>query len=82
MERFLNLTIVAPDGIKYEGKAKSVQVPGKMGSFTVLPMHAPLISSLSEGKITYNTTDEIKEIFIVSGFIEVKQDIVSLCIEQ
>lgn len=81
MDRSLSLTIVSPDGILFEGKVKSVQLFGVMGSFTILPLHAPLISQLSQGKI-FIEGEEKKEFVIKGGFVEVKQDIVSVCVEQ
>ena len=51
-------------------------------SFDVLPHHAPMIAALEEGVIRYQT-DEKKEqeIKIQSGFVEIKDDILSVCIE-
>lgn len=82
MDRSLSLTIVSPDGMLFEGKVKSVQLPGVMGSFTILPLHAPLISQLVQGAVTFNYGEEKREFVIKGGFVEVKQDVVSVCVEQ
>lgn len=82
MKRSLNLAIVAPEKVIFKGDVESVDFPGTGGQFTVLPMHAALISSLSQGKIRFVKGGESTELPIKSGFVEVKKDIVSVCIEQ
>ena len=45
----MNLKIVSPERIEFEGQVESVKVPGSMGSFEILTSHAPIISSLDKG---------------------------------
>lgn len=80
--QILQLTIVSPEQILYEGEVQSVTLPGTAGSFTVLPDHAPIISSLESGKIEYVTSHEEQSVLIRSGFVEVKDNCVSVCVEQ
>ncbi|MDD4589443.1 MAG: ATP synthase F1 subunit epsilon [Parabacteroides sp.] len=82
MERFLNLVIVAPEKVIFEGDVESLDLPGIKGQFTVLPMHAALITSLSQGKIRFVNGGETTELLIKSGFVEIRKDKVSVCIEQ
>lgn len=82
MERSLNLAIVAPEKVLFKGDVESVDLPGTKGQFTVLPMHAALISSLSKGKIRFVKGGESTELIIKSGFVEVRKDKVSVCVEQ
>ena len=82
MEGLLSLTIVSPNGVLFEGKVKYIHLPGVMGQFTILPLHAPLITQLCKGVITFHEIDTKKEIDIKGGFIEVKHDVVSVCVEQ
>ena len=35
----------------YEGEAESVFVPGDLGEFELLSMHAPIVSLLKPGKV-------------------------------
>ena len=42
----LDLKIVSPERIEFEGQVESVLVPGTMGQFEILTNHAPIISSL------------------------------------
>jgi F-type H+-transporting ATPase subunit epsilon len=48
----------------------------------VLPKHAPLISALSAGKVVYTTAGEVKELVIQGGFVEVKNNVISVCVEK
>lgn len=41
--------IRSPDGMIWSGTAKSVTLPGTLGSMGILPRHAPLVSSLEVG---------------------------------
>ncbi len=77
----LRLRIIAPDRLVYEGEVESVTLPGTLGSFTVLNNHAPIISSLDMGKITYKDADGATDIAVKSGFAEVKDNILSVCVE-
>ena len=49
----MKLEIVSPDGILFEGEAERVSFPGIVGSFDILPHHAPLIAALRQGAIQY-----------------------------
>lgn len=79
----MELEIISSAGILFKGTAHYVSFPGIAGSFDVLPHHAPMIAALGEGVIRYQTKEkkEQQEIKIQSGFVEVKDDILSVCIE-
>ncbi|MDD6379169.1 MAG: ATP synthase F1 subunit epsilon [Prevotella sp.] len=77
----LRLKIVSPEKIVYQGDVESVLVPGTKGSFEILNDHAPIISSLSEGTVEYSTKEGKKQFNIHGGFVEVKKNEVSLCVE-
>lgn len=79
----MELEIISPSGILFKGETDYVSFPGTAGSFDVMPHHAPMIAALGEGVIRYQTNnkEEQQEIKIQSGFVEVKDDILSVCIE-
>ena len=77
----LKLRIIAPDRLVYEGEVEKVTLPGTVGSFTVLNNHAPIISSLDRGKIAYKDKDGLTEVPVRSGFAEVKDNVLSICVE-
>ena len=77
----LDLKIVSPAKVEFNGKVERVVVPGTSGQFEILPNHAPIISSLEVGKVE-DTTKEGKEVMnIKGGFVECKKNEVSLCVE-
>ena len=47
------LEIVTPEKKVVDTPAEEVQIPGKNGYLGVLPGHAPLITELAVGEITY-----------------------------
>lgn len=78
----MELEIISPDGVLFKGEVNQVSFPGMAGSFEVLPHHAPLITALRKGNIRYETGDgTIQEIEVKDGFVEVKNDSISACIE-
>ena len=77
----LTLRIVSPERVVFTGEVDSVLVPGAMGSFEILTGHAPIISTLEEGKVVYGIKGAKTELHIVGGFVEVQKNVVNLCIE-
>ena len=77
----MTLEIISPKGLLFKGEINAATFPGSAGSFDVLPHHAPLISSLKKGTILFESQGEKKEQAIESGFVEVMDDQVSVCIE-
>ena len=77
----LRLKIVSPERVEFDGEVESVHVPGTLGSFEILQDHAPIISSLDNGKVEYAVQGVKRQQMIKGGFVEVKKNIVSLCVE-
>ncbi|SET30136.1 ATP synthase F1 subunit epsilon [Prevotella sp. kh1p2] len=77
----LKLRVVSPEKIIFDGEVQSVSVPGTLGAFEILTDHAPIISSLEKGVVEYATNSGKKQLQITGGFVEVKQNEVSLCVE-
>lgn len=78
----MNVSILSPLKNLYQGEATSVKLPGKIGAFTILENHAPIVSTLDKGVITITNKEEVTEINIVSGFIEVHDNKITICVEQ
>lgn len=77
----MTLEIISPQEIAFKGEIESVTLPGKLGLFTVLKNHAPLISVLNEGVIAYRTPSGEEHSFDIKGGIaDVENNIVSVCI--
>ena len=85
----LHLVIVSPEHTLFDGLVNWVELPGDMGRFQVLYNHAPLISSLQKGTIAFesfasqpNVKQDTQTIAIIGGFVEVKDNSISVCVEQ
>ena len=70
----MKLEIIALDKTIFSGDVSEVTVPGSKGSFQILPNHAPLISTLSSGKISYEQDGVTHELAITKGVISVSNN--------
>ena len=71
----MKLEILTPETTLFNNEVKSVQVPGKSGSFEMLNNHMPIVSSLNDGVIKIiDNNNQKKEITISSGVIEMKNN--------
>ncbi len=71
----LELNIVTPEGLVYEGVASSVVLPGSEGEFGVLPEHVRFLAPLQIGELTI-TPEGGGQIFaaVSGGFANVDGD--------
>ncbi len=77
----MTLEIISAHEVMFKGEAEAVTLPGELGLFTVLNNHAPLISVLVPGKVTYRTGNDVeKSIDIKGGLADVENNVVSVCI--
>lgn len=77
----LHLNIVSPEKSIFDGEVKIVTLPGTLGSFSILPNHAPIVSSLQAGTVSYTTLDgQEHTLKIQGGFIELSEGTVSVCV--
>lgn len=77
----LKLKIVSPEKVVYDGQAESVVVPGLLGQFEILNNHAPIISTLTSGTVTYTNREGKQSINVRGGFVEMKKNEVCICVE-
>ena len=79
------LEIVTPEKKVVDTAATEAQIPGKNGYLGVLPGHAPLITELAVGEITFRTgasgTGEEQRLAVAWGFAEVLPDKVTILAE-
>jgi F-type H+-transporting ATPase subunit epsilon len=81
MSDTFQLEIVTPEKKVVDTKATEVQIPGKNGYLGVLPGHAPLITELAVGEITYKDGGEEQKLAVAWGFAEVLPDKVTILAE-
>jgi|SRR3954451_13984020 F-type H+-transporting ATPase subunit epsilon len=68
----LRFELVAPERLLFSGAVAQVVLPGLEGEFTVLPLHAPVLSTLKPGILTVTGLNgESERIFVRGGFAEV-----------
>lgn len=74
--------LVSPERVLMSVDAEQVIVPGSEGEFTVLPDHAPVITTLCPGTIHATMPDGKKGIYVRSGFAEVTGDSLTVLAER
>jgi F-type H+-transporting ATPase subunit epsilon len=68
----LHFELVSPARLLFSGDVESVVLPGTEGEMTILPMHAPVLSTLRPGVVTIvKSGSETDRIFVRGGFAEV-----------
>ena len=77
----MELEILSPDKNIFTGEVDLVQLPGTDGSFEILNNHAPMISSLGEGKIKFEKDKSETFVDISGGFVEVLNNKVIVLVE-
>jgi F-type H+-transporting ATPase subunit epsilon len=75
------LEIVTPEKMVVRDVAEEMQIPGKNGYLGILPGHAPLITELAVGEITYRNGRQTHHLAVAWGFAEVLPDKVTILAE-
>jgi len=75
------LEIVTPEKKVVETAAEEIQIPGKNGYLGILPGHAPLITELAVGEITYREHSTEQRLAVAWGFAEVLPNKVTILAE-
>ena len=73
--------IVTPDRLVVKDSAEEMEIPGKTGYLGILPGHAPLITELGVGEITYRSANVTHRFAVAWGFAEVLPDKVTIMAE-
>ena len=78
----MKVEIISPNETLFKGEASAVTVPSKMGAFTLLEHHAPIVAILEAGKVSLTATNgEQKEFDIKGGFTENHDNQLTICVE-
>jgi F-type H+-transporting ATPase subunit epsilon len=75
------LEVVTPEKVLVRDSAEEMQLPGKDGYLGILPGHAPLITELAIGQMTYRNGGETHTMSVAWGFAEVLPDKVTVLAE-
>ena len=75
------LEIVTPEKLVVDEAVEEAQIPGLGGYLGILPGHAPLLTELAVGIITYRAQGVTKSLSVAWGFAEVLPDKVTMLAE-
>ena len=70
----IELQVVTPERHVLQETVKSVEIPGKEGYLGVLPGHAPLITELGIGVLSYRSDGNTRYLTVIDGYAEVLPD--------
>ena len=77
----LKLEIVTPERRVVDSEVDFVSLPTASGEAGILPDHAPLISALRPGILTYTRKAETDKLAVSAGFAEVSSGTVSVLVD-
>ena len=65
------LSVVSPERLVLSEEVEEAQVPGKNGCLGILPGHAPLMTELDIGELSYRQGDRTGYLAVAWGYCEV-----------
>lgn len=75
------LNIISAEKKVFSGSVASMVAPGVSGQFGVYPDHAPMITALKKGILTYKVGNKEETLEVSGGVVEVNKNVVTICIE-
>lgn len=72
------LQILSPEGQIFSDSVDEIQVPTPNGEIALLTHHVPLFSKISEGTVIIKKTGKDTLIAVLGGFLEVKENQVTI----
>jgi F-type H+-transporting ATPase subunit epsilon len=81
MDQKILLRVVTPDRQVVREDVEEIQAPGREGYLGILPGHAPLLSELKPGEITYRRGRDLRRLAVSGGFLEVLPEQVTVLAE-
>ena len=71
MSNPLQVSVISPERVLFEGAALAVVAPAHDGDVGILPMHAPMMSLLGRGTLRVNTSEGERRFTVDGGFLQV-----------
>jgi len=81
MAEKMKLEIVTPYSKVVDMEVDEVTATGKLGEFGVLPGHAPFLTSLRIGELTYKNNGAVEHMALNWGYFEIKDDKIIVLVE-
>jgi len=79
---FLGVNLVTPKGVVAHTETESVQAPGELGEFELLPGHVPMLTALRPGVLTLGTKTKARYA-VSTGYLRVDpKGAVEILVEQ
>jgi F-type H+-transporting ATPase subunit epsilon len=77
----ITLEVATPSRLVIAEQVDEVVVPGSEGYFGVLPGHAPFLTTLGIGELSYRQGREERHAAVAGGFCEVRNDKVIILVD-
>jgi F-type H+-transporting ATPase subunit epsilon len=81
MAESFQLELVTPDRLLVSESVAEVSIPSVSGYLGVLPGHAPLLTELGVGEVSYRNAAGVQHLAVAWGFAEVLPDKVTILAE-
>ncbi len=81
MGQQIRLEVVTPSGAKVNEDVDIVNAPGFGGDFGVLANHAPFLSTIRIGTLTYENGNKRESLMVSGGFCEVSNNKITFLVE-
>jgi F-type H+-transporting ATPase subunit epsilon len=81
MSQKLTLSIVTPEKKLVEEEVDQVNVPGTEGDLGILYDHAPILTNLRSGQLSYEKDGETVSLVVSGGYLEVTDNRVTVLAE-
>ena len=79
--RRLRLRLITVQRALLDVECDQVTLPGRLGAFSVLPGHVPLMASLKVGELSYRIGRRERYLALSGGFCQVLDDVVTVLVE-
>ena len=75
--------LVGPERVLFSGPVEAVELPGTEGDMTVLPEHAPVLTTLKAGVVVITERPQVgKRVFVRGGLADVGASLVTVIAER
>jgi F-type H+-transporting ATPase subunit epsilon len=82
MAQTFTFELVSPEKVLLSGEAEQVLLPGSEGDMTILPNHAPLVSTLRPGVIDVVFAGAKSRVYVRHAFAQVEPDRLTVLAEK
>jgi len=81
MAEQLKLELVTPQRKVVSEEVDEITATGTLGEFGILPGHAPFLTSLKIGELSYKKGGAVYHLAVNAGYFEVVNDMVTILVE-